>query len=768
MTMLALVGFATTYSGRQYLLVGLVGIVLAAGVAVTVAALRWSVLVTVAGVVGLYFLLGPALLLRNEPGGGALPTADALRSMAELATGGWKQLLTTLPPVASSGPMLFAPFVIGLLATALGVSAAERTRSPWLPVLFPGLAFAAVVLLGTDRPGARLAQGVGLLVLALVWAALRHRRIVPPARNNAGRAARVTVGVGMLVVAGVVAALAGPSAPGAHGGRLVLRTYVKPPFDLAEYPSPLVGFRKYTQAAKNLYDKPLLTVRGLPSGQVLQIATMDNYDGTVWGATNATVATAAGEPIDAFSRVGETIRSDAAGTQVSYSVTVAPNYAAAFDLNAWVATAGVLTSIRFDGPSARELAEQFRYNLYTHAGITTERLASGDSYRVSSVVAPSAALSTNARPYAVPTVNQSVTAFVADKAAQWSGGANSVMAQVLSVAKHLHDYGAWSDGGPGEGQFLPGHSTGRLASFIAAQEPVGDDEQYAATLALMANNLGMPARVVLTATPEDGVVRGRDVHADVQLHVRSAAYTGWVTVPRERYMPDRNKKPKTIPPQEIQDANAANVPPPNPVHPPSTLDDPEQPQQNTSKLIAHKHKAGWQLPGWIVWILRWLVVPLLALLAIALAIVGVKRLRRRQRRNRGSPTDRFASGWREVLDRARDLGVSVPGLATRHEQGRLLAAQPQWSRTAELATAADWGVFGAGERDADSAERYWSDVEATCRSMSRSAPRWRRIAAAVNLRTFAPAFRGTGRRRLVPAGLVAPRRLAPRRSAAAD
>ena len=46
-----------------------------------------------------------------------------------------------------------------------------------------------------------------------------------------------------------------------------------------------------------------------------------------------------------------------------------------------------------------------------------------------------------------------------------------------------------------------GHSTERIACFLKAAQLTGDDEQYAATMALMACQLRLPARVVMGFYP---------------------------------------------------------------------------------------------------------------------------------------------------------------------------------------------------------------------------------------------------------------------------
>ena len=96
---------------------------------------------------------------------------------------------------------------------------------------------------------------------------------------------------------GAAAVAAQPVGTWAAGGdeadvsRVVLRTYVEPPFDVGQYPSPLASFRRYVEMpqpdAANLYDRVLFTTEGAPAGTRVRIATLDDYDGVVWGAANA-------------------------------------------------------------------------------------------------------------------------------------------------------------------------------------------------------------------------------------------------------------------------------------------------------------------------------------------------------------------------------------------------------------------------------------------------------------------------------------------------
>ena len=159
-------------------------------------------------------------------------------------------------------------------------------------------------------------------------------------------------------------------------------------------------------------------------------------------------------------------------------------------------------------------------------------------------------------------------AFVTPHVQKYAAAQTTPARQLAAVAATLKA-GAWSDGTfAGETEYLPGHYQGRLQRFLAGKQLVGSDEHYAATFALMASRIGFPARVVLGAvTPTDGVVKGKDVVAWVELQTDA----GWVTVDRTAYIPDRTKHPDDNPPDPVSNSQALDVPPPNPAQPPANL-----------------------------------------------------------------------------------------------------------------------------------------------------------------------------------------------------
>jgi len=712
---LALLVLRTTYGGTGYLVAGGIGIAIGLIVSYAGAALAVPALLVAAATVAAYFVIGLVV-----------PGPKSLSGLVNLAGHGWKQLLTTLPPIGNSGPLLGIPFLLGLAAAALGGTLALRTKPSFAPLFAPAALFATTILLGQPK-ATTWPLGAAFVAAALGWAAIRHQRTRPTVQHGARQTTRIALGVGMLALAALGASVIGPRFPLAKAThRVVLRNYVHPPFDVQQYPSPLAGFRKYTKNG-DLYDKTLLTATGLPDGSPLRIATMTTYDGNVWvtGDPDASTASTA-----TFQRVGTSIATTGDDARASVKVHVDRAYN-----DVWLPTAGQLSRVSFAGPNRKTYSGAFRYNLATETGVIPQRLQDGDSYTMHALVPPTAPDLGRVTPFGSSDTSPELTAFLQSYATQWTHGVNGTWPQVLAIAKHLREVGKYSDGAGDEAQYLPGHSIGRLTTFLTGIQLVGDDEQYAAIFALMTNFLGVPARVVLGAVPEPGgVVKGKDVHAWVEVH---AADGSWLRIPTSEFMPDTSKKPDKIPPQQQQNSSAAVVPPPNSVRPPSSLDSPDQQQtrvdRRTSKNSSSDSSSNQFLHA-LGLIGTYGGPPIAAIVLPCLLIVALKVMRRRRRRSRGATTTQVAAGWREIVDYARDLGRPVPGGQTRREDARSLGPLA----LAPLAASADSVVFGPGQPTPEASAWYWSEVERTRREINQGLNRWQRLRAAVSLRSFRP------------------------------
>ena len=403
-------------------------------------------------------------------------------------------------------------------------------------------------------------QGVAVAALALTWLVLRGHRTSAPVSGGSGRMTRVVVGAALARRRPGAAALpVGTWAAGgadADGDRVVLRTYVEPPFDVGRYPSPLSAFRRYVEMpepdAANLYDTELFTTEGAPVGTRVRIATLDHYDGVVWGASNDAFP---GATDDTFRRVGSTIDNPAEGRALDVRVTLGEGYA-----GVWLPTIGALQSVDLGAD-----AEAFRYNLDSGTGVVPSGLAPGDRYTFTAVV-PADEVTAGSRPSEQLGAQADGTAFLDAPAAEWTEGLADPMGRVFAIADHLRTEGKYSDGVlAAERIYRPGHFLARLdKGFVNASLMVGNDEQYAAVMALLANKVGVPARVVLGAVvPDGGVVRGRDVQAWVELRVADGS---WRVLPTEAFMDlDKPSEQQTRTERRL---SGLVIPPPAQVPPP--------------------------------------------------------------------------------------------------------------------------------------------------------------------------------------------------------
>ncbi|MFI9006793.1 DUF3488 and transglutaminase-like domain-containing protein [Actinosynnema sp. NPDC053489] len=731
---LALLGFRTTFTGWAFLGAGVLGLALGAGAERAATALRRPVLAAPLVVVA-FFLAGGAVAARDQVVAGVLPTPGGAVALAALAGDAWMRLLTTLPPVDGTGPLLVIPFVLGLLCGAGGTALARRSGRGAAAVAVPLAVLVAVALLGTGLESSGV-PGVAFAAVALAWTGVRGRRPGPGSRprRSSGGLRRAVAACALLGTAGGAVALVGGALP-APAHPVVLRDHVRPPVEVGVHASPLVGFRRYTKDANQLWDQTLFTVEGLPAGRRVRIAALDAYDGSVWTATNDLTGTNALQR-NGFQRVGARIPVTGGGEEVEVSVTVGAAFASAEEVSAWLPTVGRPTRVSFAGDRAAAHTEHFRYNLATTSAVVGDRLRGDDRYTVHAVL-PSEEMPADVQPYGRPAVDPAALAFVRGKVAQWVGGAATTGDKLRAVAAHLRDNGAYTDGGPGEGEYLPGHGLARLSAFFNADKPAGDDEQYAAAYALAANQLGMPARVVLGATPgADGVVRGEHVHAWVEVHVADGRW-----LPVTDFLPDRSKRPDHQPPQQVENTDASVVPPPNAVRMPDSLTDADQVDANSGRRTPEG--AGFRLPEWLLVAAAWGGPPVLSVAAVVGLITGLKARRRTRRRTTGSTARRLARGWRELVDHARDLGARVPTGVTRLEEAEHVAAgwtahpaAPLGQQLRDLARAADAFVFGPGDPAEAAVAEYWARVDQARRGMGRAVGRWRRWRGAVSPRSL--------------------------------
>jgi len=743
---LALSGLASSFTGWGFMLVGATSVVLAVLVTHLARALGWPVISAVVVLVALFFLLGGVLCLRSLGDSAVIPGGQTFGELVDQAVFGWKDLLTTLPPVDGAGPLLVLPWLGGLVAGTLGLGLAHLpVRRTWLAALLPvlglTLVLVGVILVGVRHPQSLVLQGALFAGLALAWLALRARRAGATVHGGTSGWGRLLVGTVMVAVAAAVAVPASALVTG-DDGRVVVRNWVEPPFDIGRYPSPLAGFRKYIDPQGvprpgNVHDEHLFTIEGVEPGTRVRLATLDHYDGMVWGATDDALPEEGGD--DSFQRVSSTIDNPVEGDEVRARVTIGEGYS-----DVWLPAVGALRSLEFESGDPFGKAEVFRYNLATSTGVVPTGLRLNDTYEFTAVQ-PDDTLDASTVLAGQAVAPSPATTFLQGPVAKWTEGADDEVARVLAAAKHLRTEGKYSDGiGRAERRFVAGHNIWRLKDeFVNAPQMVGNAEQYAAVMALAAHTVGVPARVVMGAeVPEGGVVMGKDVTAWVEVR---AADGSWRTLATTEFMSDN--PPNEQQPETNTPMSGTNIPPPNPIPPPS--DTGELSEADLKERKARKETAEEEedeesgvvggLPTWVRPVAVYLGGPLLAVLVLLGAVVGLKLLRRRRRLGAASTSARFVGAWRELVDHARDLGQPVPlgATVTRREQSHGIGSE----QAPALARRADSHVFGPAVPEPGAAASYWELVDAERRAMSSAVGRRRRFLAAVSLASLRRARR---------------------------
>jgi len=727
----ALAGFWPTFAGGSYLVAAIGGVVLGLAVAALCAWRGWGMLIVAGITIVVYFLCGGALALPQTALFGVIPTLDTLERLALGVVTSWKQMLTTVAPVAAADGHTLVPFLLALVGSVVAASLALRVRQVAWALVPVGLMLVLAILLGTPDPAFPLVQGLVFAVLAIAWLALRQLwdpqnaavsvSEIDPARAARMRLRRLLAGAAVLAIAagtGVAAsAVAQPVQP-----RHVFRDVVIPPFDVRDYPSPLQAFRKNVRDEAS---ETLFTVQGLTKDARIRLGVMDQFDGTVYNVTDG-----GPDSSSAFTPLRSNMSPDAEGLPVTLKIEIG-EYS-----GVWLPDAGAVSSIDFTGDRADELRRSAYYNPATGTAVVTSKLKAGDTYTVDTIMPTGIddrqLAEVEFGKVALP-AQTNVPEELTSLAAETVSGAESPIEQVRALETFLAEGGFFSHGLQGEVLSRAGHTSERISTLIGGDQMIGDDEQYAVAMALLAREIDIPARVVMGYYPDeersgDAVFEatGDDVHAWVEVNF---AGVGWLpfdpTPPEDKVPNDQNTKPKADPkPQVLQPP----PPPQEPVDLPPTLPDDRKSEDETFDVLG--------LIGTILAI-GGIVLGILLVLATPFIVIGAwKAAKRRVRRNAAKPTDRITGGWDELTDRAIDYGARLSPGGTRIEEGASLAATLELPRAARLAERADAEIFGPDEPSAEDVDAFWAEVDVIVGGLSSDAGFFRRLRARLSLRSL--------------------------------
>ncbi|MFT3798135.1 transglutaminase domain-containing protein [Microbacterium sp.] len=594
--------------------------------------------------------------------------------------------------------------------------------------------------------------------------------------------------------------------------------------ELSQAVSPLTAYRGLF--ADDVFEQTLFTVTGDDAPARVRLAVLDDYDG----------ATFRTDPDGApFVRVASA-RDAGAGAAVDIDVTLG-TLGAAFPTGIWMPSAGTLASVTFQGSRAATLSDGFYVSDALSAAVQTTPWLPGDAYRLRAVQPSSPALSAASAPGGQGSGQGGELDGVEAPASlrTWveqhvSGTGGAALEQLVALLRNrgylshaLTDPGTalWMNDLGGY-EFAPsasGHSLARIddlftdllereadpraaasGNYVAA---VGDDEQFSVAVALIARELGFPARIVVgarltsddasVATCQAGACRAGDISAWVEVRAASGEWIAVDVTPQHTQAPSREvtEQPDPTIGTAVRPDGVDEVLPPK-----STQED-----SSGTAAADQGPDLAWL---WATLRVSGLVVAGAALIAGPFVLILVaKAVRRRGRRRAPEPVDRIAGGWEEYLDAATDAGHAAPAAATRTEVAAALeasvragagvaavaavaagsdaaaAADAQLAADAQpaadaqlaadaaaaptapvgaagLAARADEAVFSSQPATADDAEEFWRIVEAEREALAPAG--WRRWRAALSLRSFLPAAlrtrapRGVSARRARPRG----------------
>ena len=722
------------YQDVRFIVVVAVATLVGSTIAILGAVFRWPSAIVAPTTVVAFALLGVPLAVPGKALSGVLPSLAGEVELFSAVALGWKQLLTITLPVGSYQSLLVPVLVLVLLSAVIALSIALRARRGDLAVIAPVVLFIVGLAFGARQAHWPVELALGLLVVSLLWLLWRRwyrRRQAVRAVDGSSAA----LGLRTILSAVLVMAIAGAAAVGAAIAlpptqpREVLRSSIDQPFDPRDYPSPLAGFRQYLREATA--DEVMFTVSGLPQGARIRIATLDSYDGVVYAVGSDTVTSESGS----FTRVPYVYDQSAVdGEQVSLDVQVG-----AYS-GVWLPTVGKFESVEFEGDRAAALREAFYYNDTASTAAVIGGIEEGDGYHLDAVLpvqpGEQQLVSATAGSASVPQVGL-VPTELATALERYTNGVDGQGARLLAAIDGLRSEGYISHGvGEDEPPSRSGHSADRITQLLTDQRMIGDAEQYAVTAAIMARQLGFPARVVFGFLPDDtGVVTGAMVTAWIE--VNTAQY-GWVTL-------DPTPPVREIPEEEPEEPSEVS-------RPQSVIQPPDEERDLTDNQTPVETTQDEQpaIEGWIVVLLAvvralgWTLLALGIVAAPFIVIIAAKLRRRQLRRKARSPLAQISGGWHEFEDAVVDHGYALPRHATRSE----LALTVGGSRPLAVAEVADRAVFAPVEPDAAEAARLWASIDELTASLDEGKTRWQRLRARVSVRSLG------GRRRVLRRGGV--------------
>ncbi len=600
------------------------------------------------------------LFARDEARWGFLPGPASLSRLRELAAQGRDYSMATVPPAgADPGLLLLIVAGIGLAALVVDTLAAGLDL-PGMTLIPLGALYVVPWLVNRGSAPWWAFALVAAGWLAVVSALQRDRasRWSPGARAGSPGTGLAIAGVTMALalVAGGVSTLRGPAEPieigtGSGGGTVEV--------------DALVSLRRSLVSNDTRPVITLATTAARPD--YLRLAVLELFDGEQWQpigpnpTSTLPPARADGSIPSAEQPPGVPIAEYQLDVGPLGGTTVPSPNGSYLSLTDWPVVWDQRTSlpVRADG----DTVEGARISL-----VATEPDLDADSLRAASRTAPTPT-QVFGENLADPTPLTGED--LPERARDITQGAATPFDAAVALQRWFTTDGGFTYSTQVEG----GSGEDALATFL--EERVGYCEQFAATMALMARSVGIPARVVVgfTQGAQEGnqwVVRGTDAHAWPELWMGSA---GWVRFEPTPGAPTTTTPGYTTATPASGDPTAAPTQSSSAAPSESSTGVPAQVPDEQAGGAEGQQSGGAGLP------VRWILA---VLTLVVLLLPAAARLVRRRRRTR---TGDGEGAYREIVDTMVDLR---------------LGAQSSTPRSTLAAVTALVGGGAGGEAAADS------------------------------------------------------------------
>ncbi|MEO0026682.1 MAG: hypothetical protein RL716_13 [Actinomycetota bacterium] len=701
---------------------------------------------------------------------------------------GWKQLVTIDLPVGSYHALLVPAFstffIASIFVFAIFNGPAKRYWSaviPFIAVTIFGLAFGSTTieqslnLFGLELSiSVGLATGLALLALSIAYLswgakALRGSALVSSDTASEARSEARVRGLRRLLSAAAVLLVAsliggfGLNIAGVPVIRDALRSGTHPRVLDPDEISPLSSYRRYF--GQDSLEQTLLTYSTEGTApERIRLSVMSFFDGK---SLRVAPETDGFDASGVFSRVPTDLASQTGSGETTVTTfKLAPEYD-----RIWVPMVDNIKNVKFAvGETAAAQSNAFFMNRSMFAGLLNDKtLVPGATYTVESYLLQSPLDATEVIPSSNTNIDKSL---IPDSLNDWLEAQQISVTDasgLVELAKRLRARGYlshslqepedatkadWTASLSGYTfvASLAGHNIGRIDKMFTALNEreltapsktdknlvaaVGDDEQFATALALIATNYGFETRVVVGFRTQptadgayaveecvDGECKGKNLTAWVEVAGSDGRWFAIDSTPQyqNKIAPKSSKQSPPKHSTDVIDDSASELPP--------AQVDPAAGESDNAKT-QEEFDFG---PIWAVISLSLQVTGALLLLIGPFALViGAKAFRRRDRRDTPFPDLAVVGAWEEYFDTKLDFGFDMPKNKTRPE-----LAEAFGTEDAEfLAMLADVAAFAPFEPSEDHVAEAWAIVDAERAALKKQSSFAKRVKAQLSLKSF--------------------------------